>query len=99
MADVRVECFAAGDREKDSAENKESTRTIVHEKLPGLERVDRREYFGDAVDLLDAEDGNHYKPEQRHWPKHFADAGRPARLEQKKSDQYSDGNRHDIRIE
>ena len=92
---VGVERFAAGDAEKDGAEDEESLHPVLDEESYGVFRIHGSYNVGLAHDLHHAEKGDHGEPDHHHRAEHGANARRPDLLQKKKSNQHDDRDRHD----
>jgi hypothetical protein len=95
MAEVGIEGFAAGDDEKDGAEDGESDPAILSEKAQAMERIEGREDDWLPNDREDAEQPNGQEPDKHDRPEDEADALCPVPLKEKEHEQNRKRDRDD----
>jgi hypothetical protein len=89
MTHIRVERFAAGDRQRDSTQHDKADRRMGDKKVDGVDRADRREDARGSADLDQSEDAQHSKPQRHDGTEISADAFRAALLD------YEEREHHD----
>ena len=98
VSHIGIHGFAAGHREKGSAENGEAdVEILVDQKIEGIKRAHGGEHIGSSDDAVDAEQCNHKKPTEHHRPEYIADEAGAFPLHDEKPDQDDDGEWHHSR--
>jgi hypothetical protein len=89
MPHVRVQRFAAGQRQKDRAQQQEGLSRLGDREIDGVCRIQRRQHLGRLHDAVDAEQREHGEPDDGHRTEEAADQRRAFALHQEQ--QHDDG--------
>ena len=99
MAEIGVQCLAAGDREEHRSQRDQSDRPVREQELDSIIGIDRGKNGGIVSDVHDPHHSQAGEPQHHHRTEGGRHPGRALALDREQHHQDEHGERHDIMLE